>query len=318
MVPQYSNAPRVPPLPRLPADPATTYNRPMAMPNLSGSSRTSATLRIAPLTPTIGAEVHGIDLTRPLDDATLAELQDAWARHLVLFFREQDLTFEQHMALGRRFGELHIHPAAPKDAEHPEILVVHGDDKVEFVAGSLWHTDVSCDIEPPMASMLRIVQIPSCGGDTLFASMYAAYEGLSDRMQRFLTGLTGVHEGEQYYRGRYGKGTLRDDDYPSAEHPVIRTHPVTGKPALYVNEGFTTRIKDLPVAESDAVLAFLFRHCAQPDYHCRFRWRENSVAFWDNRCTQHLAIWDYYPETRHGYRVTIKGDAPFYDPGRGQ
>ena len=318
MVPQYSNAPRVPPLPRLPADPATTYNRPMAMPNLSGSSRTSATLRIAPLTPTIGAEVHGIDLTRPLDDATLAELQDAWARHLVLFFREQDLTFEQHMALGRRFGELHIHPAAPKDAEHPEILVVHGDDKVEFVAGSLWHTDVSCDIEPPMASMLRIVQIPSCGGDTLFASMYAAYEGLSDRMQRFLTGLTGVHEGEQYYRGRYGKGTLRDDDYPSAEHPVIRTHPVTGKPALYVNEGFTTRIKDLPVAESDAVLAFLFRHCAQPDYHCRFQWRENSVAFWDNRCTQHLAIWDYYPETRHGYRVTIKGDAPFYDPGRGQ
>ena len=290
----------------------------MAMPNLSESSQPAASLRIAPLTPTIGAEVHDIDLTRPLDDATLAELKDAWARHLVLFFRDQDLTFEQHKALGRRFGELHIHPAAPKNAEHPELLVVHGDDKVEFVGGSLWHTDVSCDIEPPMASMLRIVQVPlSGGGDTLFSSMYAAYEGLSDRMQRFLTGLTAVHEGEQYYRGRYGKGTLRDDDYPSAEHPVIRTHPVTGKPALYVNEGFTTRIKDLPAAESDAVLAFLFRHCAQPDHHCRFQWRENSVAFWDNRCTQHLAIWDYYPETRHGYRVTIKGDAPFYDPDRG-
>ncbi len=288
----------------------------MPMPNPSQSSVASTRLKIEPVTPAIGAEISGVDLTRPLDDATLAELKDAWARHLVLFFRDQELTLEQHKALGRRFGELHIHPAAPKEAEHPEILVVHGDDKVEYVAGSLWHSDVSCDTEPPMASLLRIVQVPSSGGDTLFASMYAAYEGLSDRMQRFLAGLTAVHEGEQYYRGRYGGGNLRDGHYPSAEHPVIRTHPVTGRPALYVNEGFTTRIKELPLAESDAVLAFLFRHCAQPEYHCRFQWRENSVAFWDNRCTQHLAIWDYYPETRHGYRVSIKGGAPFHDPDR--
>ena len=269
---------------------------------------------LQPLTPVIGAEVSDVDLTRPLDDATLAWLQEAWAQHLVLFFRGQPLTLEQHKALGRRFGELHIHPAAPKGAEHPEILIVHGDDKVEFVAGSLWHSDVSCDRLPPMGSILRIEQVPSCGGDTLFSNMYAAYEGLSDRMQRFLTGLTAIHEGEQYYRGRYGAGTLRDNDYPSAEHPVVRTHPVTGKPALYVNEGFTTRLKDLPIAESDALLAFLFRHCAQPDYQCRFTWRPDSIAMWDNRCTQHLAIWDYYPETRHGYRVTIAGDAPYYEP----
>ena len=162
-----------------------------------------------------------------------------------------------------------------------------------------------------MGSMLRIVQVPASGGDTLFASMYAAYEGLSDRMQRLLTGLTAVHEGEQYYRGRYGGGNLRDGGYPSAEHPVVRTHPQTGRRALYVNEGFTTRIKELPPGESDALLAFLFRHCARPDFHCRFQWRPHSIAFWDNRCAQHLAIWDYYPQTRHGYRVTIKGDVPY-------
>ena len=283
------------------------------MSSLSSPAAPAVDLRVAPLTPAIGAEVSGVDLTRPIDDAILAALREAWLRHLVLFFRDQELTFEQHKALGRRFGELHIHPAAPKDAEHPEILVVHGDDKVEFVAGSLWHSDVSCDVEPPMGSMLRVVQVPSSGGDTLFASMYAAYEGLSDRMQRLLAGLTAVHEGEQYYRGRYGAGNLRDGGYPSAKHPVVRTHPETGRRALYVNEGFTTRIKELPLAESDALLAFLFKHCARPDFHCRFQWRPHSIAFWDNRCAQHLAIWDYYPETRHGYRVTVKGDAPFYE-----
>ena len=272
----------------------------------------TTTIHVTPVSPVIGAEISGVDLREPLDDDTLAEIEAAWSAHLVLFFRDQDLTLDQHKAVGRRFGELHIHPAAPKDAEHPEILVVHGDDTVEFVAGSLWHSDVSCDADPPMGSILRIEQVPSSGGDTLFASMYAAFEALSDRMQDILVGLTAVHEGEQYYRGRYGKGTLRDSDYPSAEHPVIRTHPVTGRHALYVNEGFTTRIKELSPGESEALLGFLFRHCAKPEFHCRFQWRKNSIAFWDNRCAQHLAIWDYYPETRHGYRVTIKGDRPFY------
>lgn len=272
----------------------------------------SKTLRVDPLSPVIGAEVSGVDLAQPIDGGTLDELKAAWAKHLVLFFRDQQLTFEQHKALGRQFGALHIHPAAPKDAEHPEILVVHGDDKVTFVAGELWHSDVSCDVEPPMGSILRIEQVPSSGGDTLFANMYAAHEGLSDQMRHFLSGLTAVHSGDQYYRNRYGSGTMRDSQHPTAEHPVVRTHPTTGRQALYVNEGFTTRIKDLPVAESDALLSFLFKHCARPDFQCRFRWGVNSIAFWDNRCTQHLAVWDYYPETRHGYRVTIQGDAPYY------
>jgi taurine dioxygenase len=276
---------------------------------------TVSELQIQQISPVIGAEVTGVDLGRPLDEGTLGRIRDGLAEHLVLFFRDQSLTLDQHKAFGRQFGELHVHPAAHKDAEHPEILVVHGDDTVKFVPGGLWHSDVSCDIEPPMGSILRIVQVPSSGGDTLFASMYAAFEGLSDRMQRLLIGLTAVHDGEQYYRGRYGAADLRDGGYPSAEHPVIRTHPGTGRPALYVNEGFTTRIKELPMGESDALLAFLFRHCAQPAYQCRFRWQPDSVAFWDNRAVQHFAIWDYWPETRHGYRVTITGDSPYYDPG---
>ena len=274
----------------------------------------TATVRVDPVSPVIGAEVSGIDLANPLDDATLDALKQALARHLVLFFRGQPLTLEQHKALGRHFGELHVHPAAPKDAEHPEVLVVHADDTVSFVPGSLWHSDVSCDTQPPMGSILQVVQVPSSGGDTLFASMYAAFDALSDRLQRLLCGLRAIHEGEQYYRHRYGSTDLRDATHPVAEHPVVRTHPVTGRQSLFVNEGFTTRLKDLPISESDALLAFLFKHCADPAFQCRFRWQPHSIAFWDNRCTQHLAIWDYYPEVRHGYRVTIKGDQPVYSP----
>ena len=271
-------------------------------------------LQITPISPVIGAEISGLDLSGALEPGVIDALQGALMAHLVLFFRDQPITQEQHIAFGRRFGTLHIHPAAPKDAEHPEILVVLGDDKVSFVAGSVWHSDVSCDIEPPMGSILRVEEVPSVGGDTLFANMYAAFDALSLPMQRLLSGLTAIHEGEQYYRDRYGSATLRDTSHPVAEHPVVRTHPVTGRQALYVNEGFTTRLKDLPRAESDARLAFLFTHLAQPRFHCRFDWRVHSMAFWDNRCTQHLAIWDYWPERRHGYRVTIQGDQPFYEP----
>ena len=265
----------------------------------------------------IGAEVSGVDLAAPLSPETFQAIHDGLMNHLVLFFRDQELSFEQHKALGRQFGDLHIHPAAPKDGAHPEILVVHGDAKVKFVAGETWHSDVSCDATPPLGSILRVEQVPTSGGDTLFASMYAAYEGLSDRMQRFVSDLTAVHDGRQYYVGRYGGGNLRDGEYPAAEHPAVRTHPVTGRSALYVNEGFTVGFKELNPSESQTLLGFLVRHCAQPEYQCRFRWHRNSVAFWDNRCTQHHAIWDYYPQTRHGYRVTIQGDRPFYDPERG-
>ena len=272
----------------------------------------TAPFDVHPAAGNIGAYIDGLDLAAPLEDATAQALVDTLHRNKVLFFRDQALSFEQHKAFGRHFGDLHIHPAAPKDVDHPEILVVHGDATVKFVAGELWHSDVSCDVEPPLGSILRIEQVPTSGGDTLFASMYAAYEALSGRLQRFLGELTAVHDGQQYYVGRYGGRDLRDGAYPSAEHPAIRTHPVTGRQALYVNEVFTTGFKELKQAESNALLAFVLKHCAAPEFQCRFRWRQNSVAFWDNRCTQHHAIWDYYPQTRHGYRVTIKGDRPFY------
>ena len=269
-------------------------------------------ISVTPLTPKIGAEIGSIDLAEALDDETFNEVRDALLAHQVIFFRDQDLSLEQHKDFGRRFGELHIHPAAPKPDGHPEILVIHADEKSKYVAGNGWHSDVSCDEEPPMGSILRLTEVPDDGGgDTMFASMYAAYEALSDRMKSFLSDLEAVHSSEHVYRGRYGlREKLRDNAYPENVHPVVRTHPDTARKALYVNSGFTTRIKGLPKAESDAVLGFLFEHVRTPEFHCRFRWQPNSIAFWDKRCTQHHALWDYYPQVRHGYRVTVKGDKP--------
>ena len=269
-------------------------------------------IRVSPLTAAIGAEIEGVNLAEPLSDATFNALHDALMDHQVIFFRDQEMTLEQHKDVGRRFGKLHVHPAAPGPKGHPEILVIHADEKSKHVAGGGWHTDVSCDVEPPMGSILHIHQAPEVGGDTLFANMYAAYESLSDRMQNFLDGLTALHRSEHVHKGRYGlKEKLRDDDYPEAIHPVVRTHPVTGRKCLYVNASFTTRIMELSSAESHDVLQMLYNHVARGvHFQCRYRWQNNSVAFWDNRCTQHHAAWDYYPNVRHGYRVTIQGDKP--------
>ena len=269
-------------------------------------------IAVEPISPIIGAEISGVDLSKPLDDETFQDIHDAWMTHLAIFFRDQRMTVEQHKDFGRRFGELHVHPAAPAPEGHPEILVVHADADSKYVAGHGWHSDVSCDAEPPMGSILYLTEVPASGGDTMFANMYAAYEALSDTMQGFLSGLTAIHSSEHVYRGRYGiKENLRDGGYPSAEHPVVRSHPVTARKGLYVNAGFTSSIKGMKPAESRALLDFLFEHVQQPEFNCRFRWRASSVACWDNRCTQHRALWDYYPEVRHGHRVTIKGDKPY-------
>ena len=163
-----------------------------------------------------------------------------------------------------------------------------------------------------MGSILYIRTCPPRGGDTLFASMYAAHEALSERMRRYLDGLTAIHDGEDAYRGTYANyGVADKPSYPRAEHPVIRTHPVTGKKALYVNRGFTKRIVGLPRDESTAILHYLCDLAEDPLFQCRFRWRENSIAFWDNRCAQHRAMWDYWPHTRSGNRVTVAGDKPY-------
>jgi len=275
---------------------------------------TYTSIQVEKLTPHAGAEVRGVDLAKPIDEQLFKEIHAALVDNGVIFFRDQHLTPDQQKAFGRLFGELHIHPAAPSLVEgHPEILVIHADENSKRVAGELWHSDVSCDLEPPMGSILYMHELPPVGGDTLFASMYAAYEALSEPMKRFLEPLTAMHEGEHVYRGRYGVDD-RSRTFPKAEHPIVRTHPVSGRKALYVNSGFTTRIVQLKRPESDAVLQMLYRHVETPEFHCRFRWQVNSVAFWDNRCMQHHAMWDYYPQRRHGHRVTIKGDKPFYRP----
>jgi len=273
------------------------------------------TITATPGSPVIGAEIKGVDLAQPLDEQTFDEIHDALMQYQVLFFRDQELTLEQHKAFGRLFGELHIHPAAPAPEGHPEILKIHADEHSNRVSGHGWHSDVSCDAEPPLGSILHLHRTPESGGDTMFASMYAAYDALSETMKTFLEGLTAVHSSEHVYRGRYGHTeNLRDDAYPENVHPVVRTHPVTQRRALFVNSGFTRRIVGLERRESKALLEFLCDHVRTPEFHCRFHWEDDSVAFWDNRCVQHHALWDYFPQVRSGYRVTIEGDEPFFNP----
>jgi taurine dioxygenase len=267
-------------------------------------------IEIRKVTPVIGAEIHGVDLSEPLSDRQFEVIHDALMQHVVIFFRDQVISVEQHKAFGRRFGELVVHPAAGTGvAEHPEIRVVEADANSTRVTGEGWHSDLSCQLEPPMGSILYIKETPpDGGGDTAFTNMYLAYEKLSDRMKAHIDGLTAVHDSAHVYtQSRY---TRADKTMPRAEHPMVRVHPVTGRKALFVNPGFTTGIVGLPRAEGDAILAYLYRHCEAFEFQCRFPWQVNSIAFWDNRCAMHKAVWDYFPHRRYGHRVTIKGDRP--------
>ena len=272
---------------------------------------------VKPLTPTIGGEIVGLDLSQPMSDAAFEQVHAAFLDRKVLFFREQEISLEQHKAFGRRFGELHIHPASrpykAEGVEHPEILFLHADEKTTRTAGDTWHSDVSCDPEPLMASILRLVKIPPSGGDTLFASMSAAYDALSEPMKRYLGELTATHDGTENYsdRARRRDGVIKNKVYPRNTHPIVRTHPETGQKALYVNTAFTSHINDVPKPESDAILAYLYQHISNAAFQCRFQWSENAIAMWDNRCTLHHAMWDYYPNVRSGFRVTVQGDRPF-------
>jgi taurine dioxygenase len=272
------------------------------------------TIEVTPLSPVIGAEISGVDISKPLGNQTFQEVHDALMEHQVIFFRDQEMTLDEHKAFGKLFGELHIHPAARETQGHKEIITIHADERSKVVAGMRWHSDVSCDEEPPMGSILHLHTIPASGGDTMFASMYAAYDALSDPVKDFIDGLSAWHESAHVHRDRLGhKGAMRDgdDSYPVSLHPVVRTHPVTGRKVLFVNENFTTRIDGLNPNESAALLKMLYDHIATPEFHCRFAWQEKSVAFWDNRCAQHRVVWDYFPAVRHGYRVTVAGDKPY-------
>jgi len=268
------------------------------------------TFEVASLTPHIGAEVRDVDLAAPLSNEQAQDLHDAWLDWKLLVFRDQELTREHHKAFARRFGKLHVHPMQHQYRGDPEILKVKTSGDSAYTAGDGWHTDVTCDEIPPLGSMLYVTETPACGGgDTLFADMCLAYELLSEPMRQFLGGLTAVHDGALPYVGSY-KSTPPEGGYPRNEHPVVTRHPETGQPVLYVNRGFTSHIVGLSSAESRAALEMLYRHIdSTPRLWCRVEWRPKTLTFWDNRCTQHHAVWDYYPHSRYGERVSIVGDA---------
>ena len=254
-------------------------------------------------------------MSKNISDYELNFIKEAFHQYQVLFFQEQlEISPENHIKLGKCFGDLHIHPAAPKMKSFPEIFEIHTHKNSKISNGAEdFHSDVSCDLEPPLGTMLQLHILPEYGGDTMFANMYMAFEALSAPMQNFLCGLRAFHESEHFYKDRYEKkeGAQITKEYPSAIHPVIRTHPETNKKAIYVNRFFTTRIEGLNKQESKLILNYLFEHCEKTDFQIRYRWNKNDMAFWDNRCTLHKAIWDYHPMERKGRRVTIKGTVPY-------
>jgi taurine dioxygenase len=276
---------------------------------------------VSPLTPRIGAEIQGVDLGGDLPDETIAEIRRALLTYKVIFFRDQDISQEKHIAFAQRFGELEVHPITPKGQANPEIFYLKSVDypsaKSDRRTGAnLWHSDVTWRETPSLGSILRGRVIPETGGDTMFADMVAAYEGLSPAMKEWVCTLTAVHDGSLFAALQGKSRESFWEQYPLQEHPVVRTHPETGERALYVNCAFTTHIKGLSQKESDWLLEHLYAQASIPEYQVRFRWRKNSIAFWDNRACQHYAVSDYAPAAREMERVTIVGDDPFFDPDR--
>ncbi|MCP5025842.1 MAG: taurine dioxygenase [Actinomycetia bacterium] len=256
----------------------------------------------------LGTELDGVNLI-DLDDDQIDDLRVLLAERGVVVVRDQPMTIEQQIEFGARLGPLHIHPAYA-DKTHPEGLRIHTDESSRYTAGDGWHSDVSCDLEPPAISILRIETTPSVGGDTAFSSMYRAYDTLSGTMQGSLAGLEAVHAGDLPYRGVYGSTSSKE--YPRNIHPMVRTHPETGRRALFVNTGFTDKINGMTRTESKGLLSTLFDHIARGvEFQIRVRWEPHTVTLWDNRCVQHHASWDYFPETRSGWRVTTKGERPY-------
>ena len=268
------------------------------------------TIGVDSLTPHIGAEIDGVDLSQPLSNEQFSEIYQAWLDWKVVVFRDQHISQEQHKSFARKFGSLHVHPMQHTYGGDPEILRVKTTKDSAYTAGNGWHTDVTCDEIPPLGSMLYITETPeSGGGDTMYADMYLAYELLSDTMKEILSSLTAVHDGALPYVIGYKSAPPEGEAYPKNEHPVIATHPETGKKLLYVNSGFTSHIKGLAHWESRALLDALFDHIAKtPRLTCRVEWQPNTLTFWDNRCTQHHAVWDYWPHSRYGERVSILGN----------
>lgn len=278
------------------------------------TSGTNDAFEIHQLTPAIGAELSGINLSDPLSDDIIANIRQALLDRKVIFFRDQHLNREELLAFAKRFGTLEIHPATPKDQPHPEIL------RIEHGANSkgqenMWHSDVTWRAEPSLGSVLSAIEIPPVGGDTLFANMNLAYENLPDALREQVTGLTAIHDIARVFAKRLNKKPEElHDQYPPQEHPVVRTHPETGLRSLYVNSAFTSHIVDMDAGESKELLKTLYATAANPEIQCRFRWTKGAIAFWDNRASQHFAASDYFPARRVMERATIAGDRPYFSP----
>jgi len=270
----------------------------------------------------MGAEIDGVDLSKELDEATLAEVRAALLDNLVIFFRDQTLTPDTQLAFARRWGEIHLHPFMEGMPSHPEVLeiVKTPADKKNF--GGDWHSDQMFSPKPAMGTILYAKEVPSAGGDTLFANLYLAYESLSEGMRRMLDGLRAVSIGD-HFKGHDGKSRkeyyadklnmkVRDPGnvQTTSVHPLVRTHPETGRKALYIG-GHVQRFDGMTDDESEPLIAFLKQHSTRPEFTVRVRWESGTMTFWDNRCTQHFAINDYPAETRHMRRITVRGDTPF-------
>jgi taurine dioxygenase len=276
------------------------------------------TIQVTRVTPAIGALIEGLDLAQELAQPQIDRLGELLAQHQVLFFRDQPLTPEQQVRFAAQFGTLHVHPIYPVLPELPEILVL--DTHKDFLPDNdNWHTDVTFSETPPLAGILAAKQMPPSGGDTLWSSCSAAYEGLSEPMRRLLDGLTAQHsvaksfpperwQNDPAFKERYERAVAK---HPPVNHPVVRTHPVTGRKGLFVNGGFTTHINELRPSESRALLDFLDTHAGRPEFTVRWRWKVDDLVFWDNRVTQHYAVADYLPERRVVYRATVNGDKPY-------
>ena len=274
------------------------------------------TIRVNPLSPIIGAEIEGVDLSKPLSNAQFDDIHSAFLRHHVIFFRGQTLTPDQHITFGKRFGTLNIHPYVKGMAGYPEILEIikEPSDRINFGGG--WHSDMSFLEIPALGSILHAQEVPEVGGDTLFASQHAAWDVLSEGLKASLTPLTAIHSAaEEYGAGGHSSAKrasmdseVTGDEAPEYEHPVVRTHPETGRKGLYINPAFTLRFKGWTKKESQPLLEYLFEVSKREAFTCRFRWTPGALAFWDNRCVWHYALNDYHGKRRHMRRVTVNGD----------
>ncbi|MEJ6518005.1 MAG: taurine dioxygenase [Pseudomonadales bacterium] len=273
-------------------------------------------LKLKPYAGALGAVVENLDLTSTISPSVFDELNHALLEYEVLFFRDQPLEPKDHAQLASMFGEPQMHEAYPHVEGFPQLTILENDEanpsKIE-----MWHTDMTFRASPPLGSILHGVIVPEKGGDTMFASMSAAFEGLSPAMQDFVSGLTAIHDFSFGFQESLNEPGGRDRlaqmviDNPPVEHPVVRTHPLSGKKGLFVNSLFTVSIKELSKKESDSLLALLFNHVVTPEYTCRFQWQPDSIAMWDNRITQHKPVNDYWPAHRRMQRITIDGDRPF-------